>query len=830
MRAGSARDGVNVVPRLVEGLDATPEGHVSGLAANALCALAADDLLVAWLLADRLVRLTAGVDADALMLRAAALAALGDIEAARCDTQAAARVDPDNALVNRSRLAGSDARLREQALRSLLRQVGEADFAGLGMTALAEGFRAMAHLGCEGGTIAGTIRWTGPASLTIRLDDGLTVSNLSLPSQADLDATPFAHAATLMLPVPDGTDALAMAIEGVRSLVEPEVLRFDRAGHAAPALPSRDDGQAAAPGLMIVVPVYDAFEAVAACFDSLQRAPATLLEARIVAIDDAAPAPGVSALLDALASAGRLTLLRNPLNLGFAGSVNRALTLRRSGEDVLLLNADTIVPPGAIDRLIAAARSDAAIGTVTPLSNTGEDTSLPRRFSANPIPTADDVAAIDALAAAVNRERRVDMPNGVGFCLYVGAAALDRIGRLSQAFGRGYYEDVEFCLRAAAAGFRNICAADVYVGHHGSLSFKGEKRALVRRNLSRLSRSYPDYRQRARDFERADPLQEPIGRLEQAWLAAGPTIDLMVTPPLPLELCRHLAAGLASPDRRMVVMTVTAAAGEFTLSFAAPDGGFPQSIVQAFANEGGAAALDAALAWLAPRMVFSVDPQALPAPLVTWLRRRGWLDRVVLAQSLGALGYTALHPPPSQIIVPTCRMATRIDAAPTGVDLRTLDTRPRATVTHRRAQCLLLIETPLDDEVARSHRDAVLREQRGRGAMFGVCLLGEPPDALRLMAEGSAFATGEMPPEDLDAWLARSEAVALFLNSTGFGMSDPRLDSWLAAGLDVAIFAPGAGGDRAGPLLELDPASAPAETARQLWDWAEARSVRPPGA
>ena len=77
-------------------------------------------------------------------------------------------------------------------------------------------------------------------------------------------------------------------------------------------------------------------------------------------------------------------------NLGFAQSVNLALGRRRGG-DVLLLNADTLLPRGAIDRLAAAAYSQADVGTVTPLSNNGEFTSFPLPNVANPLGVLDEI-------------------------------------------------------------------------------------------------------------------------------------------------------------------------------------------------------------------------------------------------------------------------------------------------------------------------------------------------------------------------------------------------------------------------------------------------------
>ena len=128
------------------------------------------------------------------------------------------------------------------------------------------------------------------------------------------------------------------------------------------------------------------------------------------------------------------------------------------------------------------------------MSNNGEFTSFPIPNAQNQLPSLEEIAAIDCVAADVNAGRIVDIPNGIGFCLYVTRACLNAVGFLSSDYHRGYLEDVDFCLRARELGFRNICAPSVFVGHVGSRSFGKEKRSLVVRNLAIADRKFPEYR------------------------------------------------------------------------------------------------------------------------------------------------------------------------------------------------------------------------------------------------------------------------------------------------------------------------------------------------
>ena len=108
-------------------------------------------------------------------------------------------------------------------------------------------------------------------------------------------------------------------------------------------------------------------------------------DARCIVVEDASPETGLIAALQGLAERGRIVLRRQPRNRGFPATANAGI--RAAGErDVILLNSDTLVPPGWIERLAAAAYSAADIGTATPFSNDATVFSYPREDGAEPVP------------------------------------------------------------------------------------------------------------------------------------------------------------------------------------------------------------------------------------------------------------------------------------------------------------------------------------------------------------------------------------------------------------------------------------------------------------
>ena len=258
----------------------------------------------------------------------------------------------------------------------------------------------------------------------------------------------------------------------------------------------------------IIVPVYrgvaetrDCLVSLSDCFSNdYLRKDSTI--ARVLIIADQPPEPDMMPMLEGFGDLPGFELLHNETNLGFVGTVNRGLT-EAGDTDVILLNADTIVPPGFAARLQRAAYAREDIASASPLSNDATILSLPDRQGGNRL----DPALTQALDKNLARNGLIDIPVGVGFCLFIKSAARADVGALGAEWQRGYCEEVDWCLRAADRGWTHVAAADVYVHHHGSVSFGAEERArILSRNHALLERRYPEYTTMIRAFLRTDPL------------------------------------------------------------------------------------------------------------------------------------------------------------------------------------------------------------------------------------------------------------------------------------------------------------------------------------
>jgi len=255
----------------------------------------------------------------------------------------------------------------------------------------------------------------------------------------------------------------------------------------------------------IIVPVYLGLEETRACLESVVAYPQRR-SYQLVIIDDASPDPGMAPMLEAFAAAHQqVELLHNPSNLGFVATVNRGMSLHPD-RDVVLLNSDTEVANDWLDRLLHAAAANPDAATITPFSNNATICSFPRFCHYSPLPEHWPLAELDRLFAERNGGKIVDIPTGVGFCMYIRRACLDTVGPFDERrFGRGYGEENDFCRRAAKAGWRNLLCCDTFVYHRGGVSFSSEQEARIEQAQKILDDLHPEYHALVHQHIQQDP-------------------------------------------------------------------------------------------------------------------------------------------------------------------------------------------------------------------------------------------------------------------------------------------------------------------------------------
>jgi glycosyltransferase involved in cell wall biosynthesis len=208
-------------------------------------------------------------------------------------------------------------------------------------------------------------------------------------------------------------------------------------------------------------------------------------------------------------------------------TVNRGMRLHPD-RDVLLLNSDTEVANDWLDRIQRAAYSRPQVASVTPFSNNATICSYPRFCEGNELPAGWTTAQLDLLCAEHLAGQTVEVPTGIGFCMYIRRACLDQVGLFDvENFGKGYGEENDFCVRAEHAGWVNLHNLDTFVRHAGGVSFgdsKSERELLAMQTIRRL---HPQYERDVQTFVQRDPAQQARMTLDLARLTCGKRIVIL---------------------------------------------------------------------------------------------------------------------------------------------------------------------------------------------------------------------------------------------------------------------------------------------------------------
>ncbi|HWO93317.1 MAG TPA: glycosyltransferase, partial [Dehalococcoidia bacterium] len=121
------------------------------------------------------------------------------------------------------------------------------------------------------------------------------------------------------------------------------------------------------PGVTIVIVVFNTLTVTQGCLTSVLNARGTR-SFEVLVVDNGSD-PEVLAWLRTVATAEpAVGYIRLPHNVGFARGVNIAARLAR-GTHLVLLNSDTVVTDGWLDRLADALDSNPTYGLITPVTN-----------------------------------------------------------------------------------------------------------------------------------------------------------------------------------------------------------------------------------------------------------------------------------------------------------------------------------------------------------------------------------------------------------------------------------------------------------------------------
>ena len=188
-----------------------------------------------------------------------------------------------------------------------------------------------------------------------------------------------------------------------------------------------------------------------------------------------------------------ISIIINENNLGFIQNCNKLFATVVEDEEVLLINSDVICPQkNWIQELIDTSNMSNDIGTVTPMSNCASIFSFPCPNAENSCIHPEHLEIVNN-ALSERTSRMLVVPSCHGFCVLIRNTRLPFELKLDPTFGKGYGEENDLSLKIYKCGLKNVACPSVFIYHHESISFSGDKTQLLKRNLQILGERYPNY-------------------------------------------------------------------------------------------------------------------------------------------------------------------------------------------------------------------------------------------------------------------------------------------------------------------------------------------------
>ena len=229
------------------------------------------------------------------------------------------------------------------------------------------------------------------------------------------------------------------------------------------------------PGTTILILTYNGWEYTKQCIDSIKKK--TQLPYKIIVIDNGSTDNTVEKLRSDLS----LYHIENTSNLGFSAGFNVGLMVVDTPYFVLS-NSDVVVTDGWLNRMSIHIKSDKDLVILGPMSNHVSGPQMIKDVPYNDEEQLDEYAKIHSRRGVlpITYFQRI-----VFFFTLFKTRVLQEIGFLDEIFGKGNFEDDDYCMRIAVKGLKSAYDNTVFIHHYGSRGFgkdPAEFRALLQEN------------------------------------------------------------------------------------------------------------------------------------------------------------------------------------------------------------------------------------------------------------------------------------------------------------------------------------------------------------
>ena len=305
---------------------------------------------------------------------------------------------------------------------------------------------------------------TNPVKVYEFLGAGKPVVTVDLPEIAQFGDLVYATTSK---------DTFLAAVSKVLSLPEAASLFQQRKAfakgqtweHRAQALISHAESTNNDPKVSVIVVTYNNIDLTRECLSSLDEY-SQYKNMEIIVVDNSSSDGTPDYLSEWVANGQNRRLILNDDNRGFAAANNQGL-LVATGDYLVLLNNDTFVTPGWIRTMVRHFDRDKSIGLLGPVTNNiGNEAKIDITYA-----DMDEMLVKSSAYTHRHIGKTYPLRTVAFFCVMMQRAIYERVGPLDEAFGRGFFEDDDYCRRIEQIGLRIVCAEDVFIHHHLSASF-----------------------------------------------------------------------------------------------------------------------------------------------------------------------------------------------------------------------------------------------------------------------------------------------------------------------------------------------------------------------
>lgn len=169
--------------------------------------------------------------------------------------------------------------------------------------------------------------------------------------------------------------------------------------------------------------------------------------------------------------ADKLMLYRNENQLGYLKNCNNAAA-KTDAEIVVFLNSDCEIPEGFTGKILKCFAADPDIITASPIASNSASYFIPQ------------ILSLRLMNDILSKRKPVypEIYNSEGFCFCIRKSFIDKYGLFDEIYDKGYYEEVDFCLKVKQVKKKCVLIDNLYVKHKRNRSFGRTREELIIRN------------------------------------------------------------------------------------------------------------------------------------------------------------------------------------------------------------------------------------------------------------------------------------------------------------------------------------------------------------